>query len=118
MAYSKLEMPRPTEPLLSLPRVRLANRVPILETETLVRRLVDRTEYQPKLVKNAFEVSRGSAHPFSMDDQGLSKLLEEINSAEYIVTKRSKKEMEEMLNDIYADGFVFKEFENEIEPLC
>jgi len=118
MAYSKLEMPRPLETLLSLPRVRLANRVPILETETLVRRLVDRTEYQPKLVKNAFEVSRGSAHQFSMDDQGLSALLKEINSAEYIVTKRSKKAMEEMLNGIYGDGFVFKEFENEIEPLC
>ena len=118
MAYSILEMPRPLETLLSLPRVRLANRVPILETETLVRRLLDRTEYQPKLVKNAFEVSRGSAHQFSMDDQGLSALLKEINSAEYIVTKRSKKVMEEMLNGIYGDGFVFKEFENEIEPLC
>jgi hypothetical protein len=118
MAYSKLEMPRPLETLLSLPRVRLANRVPILETETLVRRLVDRTEYQPKLIKNAFEVSRGSAHIFSKDDQGLSTLLKEINSAEYIVTKRSKKVMEEMLNGIYGDGFVFKEFENEIEPLC
>ena len=118
MVYSILEMPRPLETLLSLPRVRLANRVPILETETLVRRLVDRTEYQPKLVKNAFEVSRGSAHQFSMDDQGLSTLLKEINSAEYIVTKRSKKVMEEMLNGIYGDGFVFKEFEKEIEPLC
>ena len=118
MAYSKLEMPRPLETLLSPPRVRLANRVPILETERLVRRLVDPTKYQPKLIKNAFEISRGSAHQFSIDDEGLSTLLEEINSLEYVVTKRSKKVMEEMLNGIYGDGFVFKEFESEIEPLC
>lgn len=118
MAYSILEMPRPIETLLSLPRVRLADRVPILETERLVHQLVERAEYQPRLVKNAFEVSRSSAHQFSMDDQGLSTLLEEINSAEYIVTKRSKRVMERMLNGIYGDGFVFKQFENEIEPLC
>lgn len=118
MGHSILEMPRPIETLLSLPRVRLADRVPILETERLVHQLVERGEYQPRLVKNAFEVSRGSAHQFSMDDQGLSTLLEEINSAEYIVTKRSKRVMEQMLNGIYGDGFVFKRFENEIEPLC
>jgi hypothetical protein len=118
MAHSILEMPRPIETLLSLPRVRLADRVPILETERLVHQLVERGEYQPRLVKNAFEVSRGSAHQFSMDDQGLSTLLQEINSAEYIVTKRSKRAMEQMLNGIYGDGFVFKQFENEIEPLC
>jgi hypothetical protein len=111
-------MPRPLESLLSLPRLRLANRVPILEAERLVKQFVDLPEYQPKLVKNAFEVSRSSANQFSMDDDGLTTLLEEIGSAKYVVTKRSKKVMEEMLNGIYGDGFVFKEFENEIEPLC
>lgn len=44
-------------------------------------------------------------------------MLEEIDSAEYIVTKRSKRIMEEMLNGICADGFIFKEFEGEIDPL-
>ena len=118
MGHSILEMPRPIETLLSLPRLRLADRVPILETGKLVRQLRDRTEYRTKLVKNAFEVSRSSAHQFSMDDEGLSTLLEEINSVEYIVTKRSKRVMEQMLNGIYGDGYVFKQFEHEIEPLC
>lgn len=53
-----------------------------------------------------------------MDDEGLSTLLEEIDSAQYIVTKKSKRAMQELVNGIYGDGFIFKEFESEIEPLC
>ena len=45
-------------------------------------------------------------------------LLEEIDSAEYIVTRRSKGVMEEMLNGICSDGRIYKGFEQEIEPLC
>jgi hypothetical protein len=111
-------MLRPIETLLSLPRVRLFNMVPILETERLVRRFIDRPDYKPKLVKPALEISRGSAQQFSRDDEGLSALLREISSAEYIVTKRSKRVMEEMLCGIYDDGFLFKEFEGQIRPLC
>lgn len=111
-------MPRPIETLLSLPRVRLIDRVPILETERYVRHFMERAEYRPKLVKQALQVSKGSARQFSTDDEGLSTLLEEIDSAEYIVTKRSKKIMEDMLNGICADGRIFKEFEGEIDPLC
>jgi hypothetical protein len=110
-------MPRPIETLLSLPRVRLIDRVPILETEKYVRHFMDRAEYRPQLVKQALQISKGSAQQFSTDDEGLSTLLEEIDSAEYIVTKRSKRIMEEMLNGICADGFIFKEFEGEIDPL-
>jgi hypothetical protein len=111
-------MPRPIESLLSLPRVRLFDRVPILETESLVRRYVDRPDYQPRLLKPALEVSRASAQQFSSDDEGLSALLKEIGSAEYIVTKRSRKVMEEMLSGICDDGSLFKEFEGQIQPLC
>jgi hypothetical protein len=111
-------MPRPIESLLSLPRVRLFNRVPILETERLVRRYIGLRDYQPKLVKPAMEVSQASARQFSSDDEGLSALLKEIGSAEYIVTKRSKETMEEMLSGICEDGSLFKEFEGQIEPLC
>ena len=111
-------MPRPIESLLSLPRVRLFDRVPILETENFVRRFLGQRGYEIKLVRSALEVSEGSARQFSSDDQGLSTLLKEINSAEYIVTKRSKLLMKELLNGIYDDGFLFKEFEEHIEPLC
>ena len=110
-------MPRPIETLLSLRRVRLFDRVPILETEEFVRRFMHRADYRPKLAKEALQVSRGSARQFSLDDEGLSTLLEEINSAEYVVTKRSKRIMEEMLNGIYGDDLIFKGFEEQIEPL-
>lgn len=111
-------MPRPIETLLSLPRVRLIDRVPILETEKYVRRFLNHAEYHAKLVKQAFEVSEGSARQFSVDDQGLSTLLEEIDLAEYVVNVRSKRVMEEMLNGICADGSIFKKFEGDIDPLC
>ena len=111
------EMPRPIETLLSLPRVRLVDRVPIIETEEYVKLFMHRSGYMSKLVNRALQVSEGSAQQFSTDDKGLSALLEEIDSAEYIVTRRSKKVMEEMLNGICADGRIFKGFEEEIETL-
>ncbi len=34
------------------------------------------------------------------------------------MTKRSERVMEEMLSGICEDGAIYKEFEEEIEPLC
>lgn len=110
-------MPKPIETILSLPRVRLFNRIPILETEELVRRFIDQIDHRPTLVRDAMEVSNGSARQFSADDGALSSLLEELNSAEYIVTKRSKMVLEQMLRGICGDGTIFKDFEREIKPL-
>ena len=110
-------MPRPIETLLSLPRVRLIDRVPVVEAEQCLKRFMNQPVYRPKLVKQALQVSVGSAQQFSTDERGLSALLEEIDSAEYVVTERSKTVMEEMLNGICADGNIFKDFEHEIEPL-
>jgi hypothetical protein len=92
--------------------------VPILETQEYVRRFMQREEYRPRLVKDALKVSKGSAHQFSVDDEGLSTLLQQIDSAEYVVTQRSKRVMEDMLNGICADGHVYKGFEDNIKPLC
>jgi hypothetical protein len=110
-------MPRPIETLLSLPRVRLIDRVPILETEEYVKRFMHQSEYRPRLVNRALQVSEASAQQFSTDDKGLSTLLKELDSAEYTVTGRSKIAMEEMLNGICADGGIFKGFEQDIETL-
>lgn len=110
-------MPRPIESLLSLPRVRLIDRVPILETEEYVKRLMKRTEYHAKLVQRAFQVSERSAQQFASDDHGLCTLLAELDSADYVVTKRSKSILEAMLSGICADGSIFKEFEQDFNPL-
>jgi hypothetical protein len=111
-------MPKPIETLLSLPRVRLVDRVPILETEDYVKRFMSHTEYAPKLINSALQVSKSAAQQFSADDQGLSAMLEKIDSAEYIVTRQSRGVMEELLNGICSDGRIYKGFEQEIEPLC
>lgn len=97
--------------------MRLVDRVPILETEKVVQRFMDRVEYRPRLAKHAIRVCEGSAQQFSADDQGLVTLLHEVSSMEYIVTKRSKRVMEDMLADICDDGRIFKDFEVEIGPL-
>jgi hypothetical protein len=110
-------MLKPIESLLSLPRVRLISEVPILETEKMIRRFIGRPHYHLKLAKSALRVSQGAANQFSLDGRGLSTLLEEINKAEYIVTRRSKTMMEKMLDGICGDGLIFKTFENQIEPL-
>ena len=114
----EMHMPRPIETLLSLPRVRLIAKVPILETEKYVRRFITRSDYRPKLVKPSLEVSKNSAKQFSQDDRSLSALLTELDSAEYIVTRRSKGVMEDMLRGVCEDGVVFKGFEEKIQPLC
>jgi hypothetical protein len=111
------ELSRPIETLLSFPRVRLIDRVPIVETQEYIRRLVHRIEYQQKLIKQAISVSNGTARQFSADDEGLSTLLQEMGSAAYVVTQRSKRVMGNMLNGICADGRIFKEFEKDIQPL-
>ena len=111
-------MARPIETLLSLPRVRLIDRVPIIETEAYVRRFIHRIEKHPKLVQKSLQVSNESAKQFSTDDKGLSSLLAEFNCAEYVVTRNSKRLMEGMLSEICADGDIFKDFEEKIQPLC
>jgi len=111
-------MARPIETLLSLPRVRLIDRVPVIETEEYVRRFIHKIDTQPKLVQRSLQVSTESAKQFSTDDIGLSTLLSEFNSTQYVVTRNSKRVMEGMLNEICADGQVFKGFEEEIQPLC
>ena len=78
---------------------------------------MSRHDYHQRLAKSALQVSEGSAQQFSIDDEGLSTLLDEITTASYIVTKRSRTVMEEMLKGICGDGLVFKEFESEIKPL-
>jgi hypothetical protein len=83
-----------------------------------VKHFITSAEYVPKLVKQSLAVSKSSAKQFSVDDHDLSGLLAELDSAEYIVTKRSKLVMEHMLRDICADGMIFKGFEAKIQPLC
>ena len=112
-----VEMPRPIETLLSLPRVRLIDKVPVIETERYVNHFISQSDYTARLVQRALQVSEGSAEQFSTDDKGLSTLLDEVGSAEYVVTERSKSMMEEMLSGICADGLIFKDFEQQIMPL-
>lgn len=83
-----------------------------------MRLFKDREAYRPKLVQQALQVARGSAKQFSTDEESLSTLLDEIDSTQYVVTKRSKRTMEDMLSGICADGSVYKAFEDEIDPLC
>jgi hypothetical protein len=110
-------MSRPIETLLALPRVKLTDRVPIIETQAYIHRAMNQNPYQMNLINRALQVSGRSAKQFSNDDQGLTTLLSELNSNEYAVTKHSVAILQNLINDICSDGFIYREFENEIEPL-
>lgn len=88
-----------------------------METRRLIRRYADQREYQVRLVKHALKVSGASAQQFSIDEKGLSTLLEEIDTGEYTLTRRSRVVMESMLSGIYEDGLIFKEYERDVETL-
>lgn len=68
-------------------------------------------------MKHALKVSGASAQQFSIDEKGLSTLLEEIDTGEYTLTRRSRVVMESMLSGIYEDGLIFKEYERDVETL-
>jgi hypothetical protein len=91
--------------------------VPILETEKMIERLIDHPKYMPRLARRALQVSEGSVRQFQSDDVGLTSLLEQIHSAQFVVTHRSKPIMEKLLDGICGDGLIFKGFERKIEPL-
>jgi len=89
-----------------------------LETQEYIRRLAPRVQYRCRLVNHGIAASNGCANQFSTDEKGLSVLLDEVDSSEYVVTERSKRVIGSMLNGICADGSVFKDFQNTIQPLC
>ena len=68
-------------------------------------------------MKHALKVSGASAQQFSIDEKGLSTLLEEIDTGEYTLTRRSRVVIESMLSGIYEDGLIFKEYERDVETL-
>ena len=69
-------------------------------------------------MNQSIRVSDGCADQFSADETSLSVLLDMVGSAEYVVTDRSRRVMDAMLNGICADGSLFKGFHETIEPLC
>lgn len=110
-------MQRPIETILMIPRVRLAKKVPIVETEKLIKLYLDKIGYYPKLINHAFEVLKKSYVYFCKDDNDLVYLIEAINSGNYTVSYKSKIVLSNMLQEIIFDNSLFKEFNNTLKPL-
>jgi hypothetical protein len=110
-------MRRPLETVLLWPRVRLTQKVPLIEAEELVTRYADEPEYQPILVKSATRVTEHSYFYFREDEAHLWNLLRAIVSNMYSVSLRTKLNLRRLLNDAYGDSLIFKEFDRKIEFL-
>ncbi len=110
-------MRRPLETVLLWPRVRLTQKVPLVEAEELVTRYANEPRYQPILVKSATRVTRHSYFYFSEDEVHLWNLLQAILSDVYSVSLRTKLSLRRLLNDVYGDSLIFKEFDRKIEFL-
>jgi len=99
------------------PRVRLTQKVPLVETEKLVVRFAEKPEYQPILVANTKRVAQHSYYSFCEDEIILWNLLHAIISDMYTVSLRTQLYLRRLLNDTYGDSLIFKEFERKIEFL-
>ncbi len=110
-------MPRPLETILSLPRVRLVSKVPVVETERLVQLYVDKPRFRPTLIQHATDVARGSYFQFSRDEASLRHVITVVNTNRYVVTRKSRLAMSDLVNDVYGDGVIYKRFDRTIEPL-
>jgi hypothetical protein len=108
---------RPIDTILALSRVRLVNKVPVLETEQLVRLLIDRVEFRKTLVEHATGVTEGSYRQFESDDEALVTLADEIESARYCVTRHAQACLASLVRDIFGDGVIYKKFAANIRPL-
>ncbi len=105
------------ETILTIPRVKLTRRVPLVETEKLVNFHVERPSYHPMLVKRTTEVMERSYMYFCKDETYLLSLMAAVNSNEFTVSVRTQMALSTMLTDVYSDGLTFKGFEDSIEPL-
>jgi len=110
-------MRRPLETVLLWPRVRLTQKVPLIEAEELVTKYADKPEYQPVLVKSATRVAQHSYFYFREDEALLWNLLQAIISNMYSISLRTRLNLRRLLNDAYGDSLVFKEFDRKIEFL-
>lgn len=108
---------RPIDTILALSRVRLINKVPLLETEQLVRLFLDQVNLRKKLVEHATGVTEGSYRQFESDDEALVALADEIESAQYCVTRHAQARLTSLVRDIFGDGVIYKKFAASIEPL-
>lgn len=111
-------MRRPLETVMVWPpRVRLTQKIPIVETEELVMRFAEKPDYQPILVANTKSVAQQSYYSFCEDEIILRNLLRAIISDMYTVSLRAQLYLRRLLNDTYGDSLVFKEFEDKIQFL-
>jgi len=108
---------RPLETILGIPRVRLTQRVPLVETEKMVSIFLDRGPYRPMLVKRATEVTELSYRYFCDDEASLMSLRAAVNSKEFAVNLRTQMILSSLLTGMHQDGGRFKGFEERIEPL-
>lgn len=110
-------MRRPLETILSLPRVRLVNKVPLVETEELIELYIDKRRYRGVLVRHATKVTEGAYIEFVRDDESLTSIIDEINKEDFFVTRKARAAIRELVTGIYGDGIIFKQFEAKIKPL-
>lgn len=107
----------PLETILTLPRVKLTRRVPIIEAEKLVKFYVDKPRYHSMLLKHTKKVTGQSYVYFCDDETSLLGLMAAVNSKDYAVSVKSQVVLSDLLTDVYDDSLTFKNFEENIEPL-
>ncbi|MEM3429552.1 MAG: hypothetical protein QXL25_06685 [Candidatus Bathyarchaeia archaeon] len=108
---------KPLEIILGLSRVRLPQKIPIVETAELLELHHDNPRLQNTLLKHAENVTKKSYWQFSSDETLLTYIGEALLSNEYLVTSAARMRLSRLVNDVCGDKLIYNGFQHAMRPL-
>ncbi|MGQ9543723.1 MAG: hypothetical protein ACUVTM_06545 [Candidatus Bathyarchaeia archaeon] len=108
---------KPLEIILGLSRVRLPQRIPIVETAELLELHHDNPKLQHALLRHAENVTKNSYWQFSSDEVFLTCIGEALLSNEYLVTASTRVRLSRLVNDVCGDKLIYNGFQQAMRPL-
>jgi hypothetical protein len=107
---------QPLDVMIGLKRVRLVQRIGIVEARRLIEQKIDEPKYHPHLIKYSTQISCSSNLIFTNDEIGLAYVVEKLLSQQVVTTEKAGQALSDMLAGLYSDRDVFKTFEKTIKP--
>jgi len=108
---------KPLEIILGLSRVRLPQKVPIVEAAKLLELYIDKPKHQQTLLRHAKTVTEHSYLHFSDDETNLIYLGKAVLSSEYLITETARTRLSRLVNDVCGDRIIYNKFQKAMTPL-
>ncbi|MEM2942047.1 MAG: hypothetical protein QXT81_01320 [Candidatus Bathyarchaeia archaeon] len=108
---------KPIETILGLSRVRLAQRIPIVEATELLELRPDEPGFWRSILKPAEILTEKSYLQFSSDELSLTLLERAVLSRKFLVTNSARMSLGRLVNDVCGDELIYKRFRKVLTPL-